>query len=57
MTNKELTMNIYYIFYLLAISLLLSNCGTKGQLYIPEEKYPQAEIQENIFPDRWPELA
>ena len=50
-------MKIYYIFYLLAISLLLSNCGTKGQLYIPEEKYPQAEIQENIFPDRWPELA
>ena len=57
MTNKELTMNIYYIFYLLAISLLLSNCGTKGQLYIPEEKYPQAEIQENIFLGQKSELA
>ena len=42
-------MKIYYIFYLLTISLLLNSCGTKGQLYIPEEKYPQAEIQDNIF--------
>ena len=42
-------MRIYYIFYLLIISLLLSSCGTKGTLYIPEEKYPQAEIQDNIF--------
>jgi predicted small lipoprotein YifL len=42
-------MKIYYIFYLLTISLLLNNCGTKGPLYIPEEKYPQAKIQHNIF--------
>ena len=41
-------MKKYYILYLLAISLL-NSCGTKGQLYIPEEKYPQAEIQDNIF--------
>jgi predicted small lipoprotein YifL len=50
-------MKIYYIFYLLTISLLLNSCGTKGQLYIPEEKYPQAEIQENIFLDQKSELS
>ena len=43
-------MKIYYIFYLLVISLLVNSCGTKGPLYIPEEKYPQAEVQHNIFP-------
>jgi len=42
-------MKIYYVFYLLVISLLINSCGTKGQLYIPEEKYPQARLQENIF--------
>jgi len=36
-------------FKILAI-LLLNSCGTKGQLYIPEEKYPQAKIKEIIFP-------
>ena len=41
-------MKKYYILYLLAISLL-NSCGTKGQLYIPEEKYPQAMIQEKIY--------
>jgi len=39
-------MKIYYIYYLLAISLFLISCGTKGPLYIPEEKYPQAKLQE-----------
>ena len=43
-------MKIYYIFYLLVISLLINSCGTKGPLYIPEEKYPQAEIKKIIFP-------
>ena len=42
-------MKIYYIFYLLVISLLLNSCGTKGPLYILEEKYPQSEVQYNIF--------
>ena len=50
-------MRIYYIFYLLIISLLLSSCGTKGTLYIPEEKYPQAILQENIFLGLYSELA
>ena len=31
------------------MSLLLSSCGTKGILYIPEEKYPQAMMQEKIY--------
>jgi predicted small lipoprotein YifL len=26
---------------LLATSLILSACGTKGPLYIPEQQYPQ----------------
>tara|TARA_B100000767_G_C19765485_1_gene537290 strand:- start:2998 stop:3150 length:153 start_codon:yes stop_codon:yes gene_type:complete len=42
-------MKIYYIFCLLTISLLLNSCGTKGTLYIPEEKYPQAMMQEKIY--------
>jgi predicted small lipoprotein YifL len=50
-------MKIYYIFYLLAISLLLNSCGTKGSLYIPEEKYPQAVIYENIFPFQKSKIA
>ena len=50
-------MKIYYIFYLLAISLLINSCGAKGPLYIPEEKYPQAELQENIFLELYSELA
>ena len=41
-------MKIYFILYLLAI-LLLNSCGTKGELYIPEEKYPQAMIDANIL--------
>jgi len=49
-------MKKYYILYLLSISLL-NSCGTKGELYIPEEKYPQAEIQENIFLGQKSELA
>jgi|TARA_B110000259_G_scaffold176768_1_gene213235 predicted small lipoprotein YifL len=43
-------MKIYYILYLLATSILLNSCGTKGPLYVPEEKYPQAEIKKIIFP-------
>jgi predicted small lipoprotein YifL len=49
-------MKKYYILYLLAISLL-NSCGTKGQLYIPEEKYPQAGIKENIFPAQGSEVS
>jgi predicted small lipoprotein YifL len=50
-------MKIYYIFYLLIVSLFLNSCGTKGPLYIPEEKYPQALLQENIYIDQYLELA
>ena len=50
-------MKIYYIFYLLTISLLLNSCGTKGELYIPEEKYPQAMIDENILPAQNSKIA
>lgn len=49
-------MKIYYVFYLLSLSLFLNSCGTKGPLYIPEEKYPQAKIQ-NITLDRYIGLA
>ena len=39
-------MKIYYIFILLTVSIFLNSCGTKGPLYFPEEKYPQAKLQE-----------
>ena len=39
-------MKIYYIFVLLTVSIFLNSCGTKGPLYFPEEKYPQAKLQE-----------
>tara|TARA_X000000368_G_C22995754_1_gene696550 strand:+ start:1017 stop:1169 length:153 start_codon:yes stop_codon:yes gene_type:complete len=42
-------MKIYYLFILLIISIFLNNCGTKGPLYIPEEKYPQAKLFEKEF--------
>ena len=38
---------IIYI-YLLAI-IFMSGCGTKGPLYIPEEKYPQDSMLEGNF--------
>ena len=50
-------MKIHYIFYLLTISLLLNSCGTKGELYIPEERYPQAMIYDYIFPVQKSEIA
>ena len=49
-------MKIYYTICLLAISIFINSCGTKGPLYIPEEKYPQAKIQ-NITLDRYIGLA
>jgi|TARA_B100001173_G_C15520012_1_gene350882 predicted small lipoprotein YifL len=42
-------MKIYTVIYLLFISILLNSCGTKGPLYIPEEKYPQAELLQNMI--------
>ena len=50
-------MKIYYTICLLAISIFINSCGTKGPLYIPEEKYPQAFIQENIFLFQYAMLA
>ena len=50
-------MRIYYTLFLLAISLSLNSCGTKGPLYIPEEKYPQAMYKENIYESKQTVLA
>jgi|TARA_B100000768_G_C11203402_1_gene342757 predicted small lipoprotein YifL len=36
-----------YLFLIICSSMLLNACGTKGALYIPEEKYPQATLQVN----------
>lgn len=33
--------NVIRIFLLAAICCALSGCGTKGPLYIPEQRYPQ----------------
>ena len=35
--KKNNLLTCFYIF-------LLIGCGTKGELYIPEEKYPQSKI-------------
>jgi predicted small lipoprotein YifL len=32
------------IFVICFYFLLLVGCGTKGELYIPEEKYPQSQL-------------
>mgnify|MGYP004312329433 CR=1 len=36
-------MKIIYLFAFLFV-VLLNACGTKGSLYIPEERYPQSFI-------------
>ena len=36
-------MKIFSLILILIASNLLISCGTKGSLYIPEEKYPQTE--------------
>ena len=35
-----------YLFVFIFI-VLLNGCGTKGELYIPEEKYPQSFIDKD----------
>jgi predicted small lipoprotein YifL len=35
-------LNLSLFFSICLLSLFLSACGTKGALYIPEKKYPQA---------------
>ncbi|HEY0268872.1 MAG TPA: lipoprotein, partial [Methyloradius sp.] len=34
--------NLSAVFSACLLSVVLSACGTKGPLYIPEKKYPQA---------------
>ena len=36
-------MKIFTLGSIIILSILLVSCGTKGSLYIPEEKYPQSE--------------
>ena len=38
---------LIYIYFLATI--FMSGCGTKGPLYIPEEKYPQDSKLEDNF--------
>ncbi len=33
--------NIAYLFLLATFCAVVSGCGTKGPLYIPEQQYPQ----------------
>ena len=42
--------NIIVIFFIV-IPFLVS-CGTKGELYIPEERYPQKETLNKKFDDK-----
>ena len=39
-----------YYFLICVYFLLLVGCGTKGELYIPEEKYPQSQF--NKYKDK-----
>jgi predicted small lipoprotein YifL len=44
-----------YSFLICFYFLLLVGCGTKGELYIPEEKYPQSQLykyKDEIFTDQ-----
>ena len=44
-----------YYFLICFYFLLLVGCGTKGGLYIPEEKYPQSQLnkyKDEIFTDQ-----
>ncbi|MDA9818985.1 lipoprotein [Methylophilaceae bacterium] len=43
-------MNKILLITLIVFSAFLSSCGTKGALYIPEERYPQSETHNN-YPD------
>ncbi|MCB5190655.1 lipoprotein [Methylobacillus arboreus] len=36
-----------FCFLILIASLTLAACGTKGDLYIPEQQYPQEPLQQN----------
>jgi predicted small lipoprotein YifL len=36
-------MKILSLGSMIIVCILLVSCGTKGSLYIPEEKYPQSE--------------
>ena len=40
-------MKTKYLFLIICTSIFLSACGTKGALYIPEDKYPQEALQVN----------
>ncbi|WP_195742010.1 LPS translocon maturation chaperone LptM [Methylobacillus flagellatus] len=40
-----------FCFLILIASLTLAACGTKGNLYIPEQQYPQ-ELQPQQQPSR-----
>ncbi len=40
--SKKLGVLMISLFYVLMACVMLVGCGTKGPLYIPEQRYPQA---------------
>ena len=40
-----------YYFLICFYFLVLVGCGTKGELYIPEEKYPQSQLNKHKHKD------
>jgi predicted small lipoprotein YifL len=40
-------LNLSALFSACLLSIVLSACGTKGPLYIPEKKFPQAKSSDN----------
>ncbi len=43
MPKHSTTQKILSLAFLLITLILISGCGTKGDLYIPEQQYPQKE--------------
>jgi predicted small lipoprotein YifL len=43
MISRKKFMKIVSLSSIIVVCILLISCGTKGSLYIPEEKYPQTE--------------
>jgi predicted small lipoprotein YifL len=43
MISRKKFMKIFSLGSIIIACILLVSCGTKGSLYIPDEKYPQSE--------------
>jgi len=47
MNMKKKYLFVFVFVFVFVFIVLLNGCGTKGELYIPEEKYPQSFIDKH----------